>query len=72
MGQKHEFEIITEKNIDYKAFINVLKYRAPHIHSEYELGLVLYGEATLKIDKSSLSLKAGDIFIINPLIIKPL
>lgn len=66
MGQKHEFEIITEKNIDYKAFINVLKYRAPHIHSEYELGLVHYGEATLKIDKFSHSLKAGDIFIINP------
>ena len=62
----HEFEIITEKNIDFKAFINILKYRAPHLHTEYELGLVLYGDIVLTMEKETHHLHAGDIICINP------
>ncbi len=66
MKMNHEFEIITEKNINFKAFINVLKYRAPHIHTEYELGLVLYGNIGLNIEDKSYYLSAGDMVFVSP------
>lgn len=63
----HEFEIITNKTANFKAFINVLKYRAPHIHLDYELGLVLYGDLTITMgDDTQYRLNSGDIMCLNP------
>lgn len=62
----HEFEIITEKTANFKAFINVLKYRTPHIHSDYELGIILYGNMVLKADNAEIMLSKGDLMCLNP------
>ena len=66
MSSKHEFEFITNKTANFKAFINVLKYRAPHIHLDYELGLVLYGDITIAMDDKEYNLASGDIMCLNP------
>jgi len=62
----HEFELITEKTANFKAFVNVLKYRAPHIHSDYEIGFILYGSMELLTDNTIYKLNRGDIICINP------
>lgn len=66
MSSRHEFEFITDKTANFKAFINVLKYRAPHIHLDYELGLLLYGNLTIIMEDNSYHLKSGDIMCMNP------
>jgi len=68
----NEFEIITEKTANFKAFINVLKYRAPHLHAEFELALVLYGELLVTLDKKSYKLSTGDIICLNPFVLHEL
>lgn len=66
MINSHEFEFITDKTSNFKAFVNVLKYRAPHIHLDYEIGMVLYGQLTLKVKNSEYQLDPGDILCLNP------
>jgi len=66
MSSKHEFELVTNKTSNFKSFINVLKYRAPHIHLDYEIGLVLYGDITITMDDKDYSLESGDIMCLNP------
>lgn len=66
MSSKHEFEFVTNKTANFKAFINVLKYRAPHIHLDYEIGLVLYGDITISMDDKEYRLESGDIMCMNP------
>lgn len=66
MNLRHEFELITDKTANFKAFINVLKYRAPHIHFDYEIGIVLYGELIVVIDEVEYTLQKGDIMCLNP------
>ncbi len=68
----NEFEIITEKTANFKAFINVLKYRTPHLHAEYELALVLYGELLVTVDNKSYKLTKGDIICLNPFVLHEL
>lgn len=63
---KHEFELITNKTANFKAFINVLKYRTPHIHLDYEIGLVLYGSLNVVIEYEEYTLNEGDIMCFNP------
>lgn len=66
MGTRHEFELITDKTANFKVFINALKYRAPHIHLDYELGLVLYGDLTISMEDAKYHLNSGDIMCFNP------
>lgn len=66
MRQKHEFEIITNKTSNFKAFINVLKYRAPHVHLDYEFGMVLYGHLDVIVEDNVFTLQKDDIICINP------
>lgn len=68
MGQK-EYEVISHNQIQYlNVFLVRLSHRTPHIHSDFELGWVLSGELTVKAEQSkSANLKAGDIFLINPM-----
>ena len=62
----HEFEFITDKTSNFKAFVNVLKYRTPHIHLDYEVGIVLYGSLTVRAKNEEYKLDPGDILCINP------
>lgn len=62
----HEFEFITDKTSNFKAFVNVLKYRTPHIHLDYEVGIVLYGSLTVRAKSEEYTLEPGDILCINP------
>lgn len=66
MTNTHEFEFITNKTSNFKAFINVLKYRTPHIHLDYEIGMVLYGQLTIRIRNKEYDLEPGDILCLNP------
>lgn len=62
----HEFEFITDKTSNFKAFVNVLKYRTPHIHLDYEIGILLYGQLTVRVAEKEDLLEAGDILCLNP------
>ena len=66
MTNQHEFEFITDKTSNFKAFVNVLKYRTPHIHLDYEIGIILYGSLTVKVKDEDFLLEAGDILCLNP------
>ena len=63
---KHEFEFITDKTSNFKAFVNVLKYRTPHIHLDYEIGILLYGQLTVRVAEEEHVLDPGDILCLNP------
>lgn len=66
MRNKHEFEIITDKTSYFKSFVNVLKYRSPHIHLDYEMGIILNGELIIRIEDQEYLLAPGDILCLNP------
>ena len=66
MNERHEFEFITDKTSNFKAFVNVLKYRTPHIHLDYEIGIVLYRDLTVRVDECEHRLEPGDIMCLNP------
>lgn len=66
MIKTHEFELVTDKTSNFKCFVNVLKYRTPHIHLDYEIGMVLYGSLTVHFQDSEYLLGAGDILCLNP------
>jgi len=66
MNNLHEFEFITDKTSNFKTFVNVLKYRTPHIHLDYEIGMILFGELTVKVHNAEYHLEPGDILCLNP------
>jgi len=66
MTNQHEFEFITNKTANFKSFVNVLKYRTPHIHLDYEIGIILYGQLTIRVKEREYILEAGDILCLNP------
>ena len=63
---QHEFEFITDKTSNFKCFVNVLKYRAPHIHLDYEMGMLLFGQLTVRVNDDECDLEPGDIMCFNP------
>ena len=44
---KREYEIISHAETNFKVFVVNLLYRAPHIHKDFELGLVLDGNISI-------------------------
>jgi AraC-like DNA-binding protein/mannose-6-phosphate isomerase-like protein (cupin superfamily) len=63
-----EFEMVTYPQItSMKTILVRLTNRAPHIHKELEIGLILDGDAEIVNPDLSESLKAGDMYIINPM-----
>jgi len=62
----HEFEVITDKAASFKIFINVLKYRTPHIHLDYEVGFVMHGTLNVTADNETYTLRKGDFLCVNP------
>lgn len=66
MKSNREFEINTDKNTNFKLFLNVLKYRTPHTHLDYEIGYVMFGNLNLIYDDKEYNLKKGDFMCLNP------
>lgn len=66
MKTNHEFELITDKTSNFKAFIIILSYRAPHIHLDYEVGIILNGDLTVRVGDRECTLYKGDVLCINP------
>lgn len=61
-----EFEIITDTSTKFKVFLNVLKYRSPHIHSDYEIGLLMQGNINIIYEDKQFQINTGDIICVNP------
>lgn len=64
---KREYEIISHADTNFKVFVVNLLYRAPHIHKDFELGLVLDGNISILLPGQTLLLQPGDFWLINPL-----
>ena len=64
---EREYEVIEHGVIvDFKVFLVNMEYRSPHIHSDFELGMVLDGDVTVISDTRELELGRGGIFMMNP------
>ena len=53
---KREYEIISHAETNFKVFVVNLLYRAPHIHKDFELGLVLDGNISILLPGQTLLL----------------
>lgn len=63
---KREYEIISHVETNFKVFVVNLLYRTPHIHKDFELGLVLDGNISILLPGQTLFLQPGDFWLINP------
>ena len=54
---KREYEIISHAETNFKVFVVNLLYRAPHIHKDFELGLVLDGNISILLPGQTLLLE---------------
>lgn len=63
-----EYEIVSHDQFKYlNIFLVRLSSRTPHLHQDLELGLILDGQLTVQCGSKIQTLKAGDIYLINPL-----
>lgn len=64
---KEEFEFVRHGAIGHvKVFVNRLTYRAPHMHRDLEIDLVLAGECEISGKELDIAAKSGDIVLLNP------
>ena len=64
---RQEYELIEHGIIaDFRVFILNMKYRGPHMHSDFEICIVLDGEVTVSSDDETGTFHAGSFYIINP------
>lgn len=62
-----EYEIVSHTQLKYvTAFLVRLEERMLHIHRDLELGIVLEGSVTLKIQQQSYSIGEKDVYLVNP------
>lgn len=68
MPQK-EYEVIVHNQMQFmNLFLVRLSHRTSHIHQEFELGLLLSGDLTVKTEEGGTAfLTEGDLFLINPM-----
>ena len=66
IDNKREFEIITDSNSNFKIFINVLKYRSPHLHSDYEIAMLMSGSIDIIYEDREIHMIPGDFMCVNP------
>jgi len=62
----HEFEIVSYGETNFKIFMVNMLYRTPHIHKDFELGLVLNGAINLITQGQVIPLWQGDFLLMNP------
>lgn len=63
----NEYEIVPHSKLRYiNVFVIEINYRNFHMHSDFELIIVLDGNGSIKLKNDNLVLKAGDAVLINP------
>ncbi len=64
---KNEYEIIRHTKLKHiHAFVNNITYRNFHMHSDFELLLVLQGMGRIKVKNDIFAVKEKDALLINP------
>ncbi|MBR6382797.1 MAG: helix-turn-helix transcriptional regulator [Lachnospiraceae bacterium] len=67
LTRKNEYEIVNYNAGNFHVFLVNLLYRTPHTHKDFEIGLILNGEVTMKLPGLySRKLIKNDIFVLNP------
>ena len=65
---KKEYELISNsQNFPLNVLMVKLLKRAPHLHKEIEIGLVLRGNIGLILSDSVSNLQVGDMYVLNPM-----
>lgn len=63
----NEYEIVPHSKINHiNVFLIEINYRNIHMHSDFELIIVLDGNGYIKLKNYNFALKAGDSVLINP------
>lgn len=64
---EREYEVVAYPRIEHlNLFVVDLSYRAPHLHDDLELGMVLSDKLCLNTQAEEYRLQGGDIFVLNP------
>ena len=63
-----EYEVVSHPHLNHiNAFLVRMVERSTHIHRDLELGMVLEGSVTLKIDHKTYQLEEHNIYLVNPM-----
>ncbi len=62
----NELEVISHKNSTYNIFLNEILYRTPHLHKDFEIGLLLEGNLNITTQEKVLKITQNDLWIFNP------
>lgn len=63
---KNEFEFVNyDKYQNIRLFVNRLIYRAPHLHRDFEIDLILEGNCSFIVKGETIALTTGDIILLN-------
>lgn len=64
---RNEFEIVWHPRVShFKAFVVTIDYRTPHLHRDFELDLILRGEAVFVCQHRADTVRMGDMVLLNP------
>lgn len=66
MSERNIENIIYNRIPNLKIFVNEISYVTPHLHLDYELGLVLEGESEFIVSGNAYNLIKGDLILVNP------
>lgn len=61
-----EFEVVSHKLTSFNIFFVNMLYRTPHIHKDFEIGILLSGSLKLIYQDRAIDLKENDLWITNP------
>lgn len=63
-----EFELVAHPQFTaFNMLLVRLQNRAPHLHKEMEIGLIINGELELVVANQKRTLTAGDMYVLNPM-----
>lgn len=63
-----EYEVVSHPHLNHiNAFLVRVVERSTHIHRDLELGMVLEGSITLKMNRGPCLLEENDIYLVNPM-----
>lgn len=64
---KNEYEIVPHSKLRHiNVFVIEINYRNFHMHSDFELIIVIEGKGYIKLKNDNLALKSGEAVLINP------
>ena len=63
---EQEYEFVQHEHSHYRIFAVKIVSRAPHVHGDFELGLVLDGKGLMECQGRQQTLDKGEVYLINP------